>query len=581
MRTGIFEGRLLRLVVLAVVAALVGAACGSDGDGGGDDSDGGSDGTSGDGSGRRAGSSECEFDDPAHGGTIIYGLESDTGNPWTPANAQMAIAGHTVAKTVFDTLTLLDEDGEPVPNLATEWTHDEDFTEWTFTIREGVRFHDGTELDGEAVAENLRRHMASFLTGKLVRDFDSVSAQGQTVTVTLERPFAQLAKIFSTQIGYVASPAWLEEVSEDSSKASEPVGTGPFRFESYTPGNGNSFVAECNPDYWREGFPRVDEVELRVLEDSQSRSNALISGEIDAMHTANADEIARFRERGDEFRNLELDELHETTYVLLNHTPEVKPAPGADTVDNPLADETVRRALAMATDRATLIDARYAGILEAANGPFPPGYAGHLDDTGYPAFDLEEARRLISEWEAEHGDLEINYATTSDPFNRVTAELMQEMWEEAGATVSIDTVEQTQFIGIALSGNFQAFLWRNHGRPDAVFEDIWWSSETAIPPPGISLNFGRISDEVVDENLAVLRESDDPEARREAAEAITRRFGEGAFNLWLVWTLWSTVAKPGLEDLVTGYTAPDGTPILQRGQGFVGAHHLAQAHWGS
>ena len=570
MRTPMSHRIRTRLVVLVAVSAMVSAACSS---GGGDER------ARSGGSERRAGTSDCTFSDPADGGKVIFGVEADTGNPWTPANSNMAISGHMVAKAVYDTLTLLDVDGNAIPNLAASWEHNDDFTVWTFVIRDGVKFHDGTPLDGAAVMEHFERLRASLLTGSAFRDVAEVSADGQTVTVTMARPFSQLANVLSTQLGYIASPTWLAAVDDDPTKALEPVGTGAFKFKSYAAGNGNSFAAECNPDYWREGLPRLDEVEFRVLEDIQSRANALISGEIDAMHTSNADEIAKFRERTNQFQLNELTDLRESTYILLNNAATVT-LPGADSaIPNPLADVRVRRGLAFATDNDTLIKARGAGIVPEANGPFPPGAMGHLDDTGYPAFDLAEARKLIAEWEAENGDLKIAYATTSDPFNRVTAELLKAMWEDAGASVSIDTIEQGQFIILALTGQFQAFGWRNHGRPDPVFEDIWWSSETAIAAPGIALNFGRIADAEIDAALEVIRESDDPAARKAAAEAISRRFGSEAFNLWNSWGIWASVAKPGLEDLVTGATNADGTEILQRGQGFIGSHFMSQAHW--
>lgn len=560
-----------RLVAVVAVLTLLGAAC-SSGGGSGERARGAA-------PSRRAGTSDCAFADKADGGKIVYGIEADTGNPWTPANSQMAISGHMVAKAVYDTLTLLDENGEAVPNLFSAWTSNPEFTVWTFTVRDGVTFHDGTPLDGAAVADNLDRLVKSFLTGNAVRDLAEVVADGQTVTVTLKRPFSQLPKVFSTQLGYVASPKWLAEVDADPAAALRPVGTGPFVYKSYAAGNGNSFVGTCNPDYWRSGLPRLDEIEFRVLEDIQSRANALISGEIDAMHTSNADEIAKFRERSSEFPMTEVTNVRETVYTLLNNSPTVALVAGGDPVPNPVADVRVRRALAFATDNATLIKARGAGIVPQANGPFPPGTMGYLEDTGYPEFDLDEAKRLVAEWEAENGDLKIAYATTSDPFNRVTAELLKEMWENAGVSVSLDTVEQGQFIFLALGGNFQAFGWRNHGRPDPVLEDLWWSSETATPAPGIALNFGRINDPVIDENLAVIRESGDLAVRTAAAEAINRRFGEQAYNLWSSWTIWSVVTKPGVADITTGFEAPGGTSVLQNGQGLVGSHFVSQAHW--
>jgi ABC-type transport system substrate-binding protein len=546
-----------RILAFVVVLGLVAGACSSGGGG-----DGGSE------TPRGAG-------EPQYGGRVVYGLEADTTGGFAPAGCVCAVSGHQIMKAVYDTLTLVDSDGTVIPNLATSWSHNDDYTEWTFTLRDGVQFHDGTPLNGDAIIVNIGALKASFLTQTAVRDIDKVTADGQTFTLELARPVANLPVTLATQLGYVASPKWLAEAAKDTTLLNQPVGTGPFVYASYTPGNGNSFVAKRNANYWRDGLPFLDEVEFRVLEDIQSRSNALRTGEIDAMHTSNADEIAKFRKSRDSLVLQEITNNQETAYVLLHvGSPTVEIA-GA-TFENALTDVRVRRALAFATDNQTLIESRGAGIVPEANGPFPPGTTGYLEDTGYPKFDLDEAKRLVAEWEAENGPLTMKYATTNDPFNRLTAELLQRMWKNAGIDVTIDTIEQSQFIIKALTGEFQAFGWRNHGRVDPILEDIWWTSETAVAPPGLSLNFGRIGDEEIDAGLAVIRESDDPAARKAAAEAINRRFGEQAYNLWTSWVLWAVVSNPKMHDLLE-YEAPDGVEV-PTGLG-IGASHFLTYAW--
>ena len=82
-------------------------------------------------------------------------------------------------------------------------------------------------------------------------------------------------------------------------------------------------------------------------------------------------------------------------------------------------------------------------LFDVANGPFPPGSIGYLDDTGYPTYDPEGAKQIVDEWEQENGPLRISYKTTSDEFNLISGELFAQLWEEAGNEVTIDTIDQT------------------------------------------------------------------------------------------------------------------------------------------
>jgi len=207
-----------------------------------------------------------------------------------------------------------------------------------------------------------------------------------------------------------------------------------------------------------------------------------------------------------------------------------------DGTANPMADVRIRRALAHATNAEVLSEARGGGIYPPANGPFPPGRAGYLEDNGFPEYSVEEAQAILEEVEAETGQpVSIALKTTTDPFNLTTAEVLQEMWQEAGFEVTLDQIPQGEFISAALAGDFQAFTWRNHAgsNPDSQF--VWWSSTTT---QGIALNFGRIIDEEVDRLLEEIRTATDPEEQTAAAEDLSRRFAEQVYNVWFQWQFW-------------------------------------------
>ena len=134
---------------------------------------------------------------PTPGGKLVYGIEADTGSPWEPSKALFAISGHTVIRSIYDSLTIATVDGTVVPYLAESVTPNADFTVWTIKARSGITFHDGTPFDGAAIVDNLTRHFKSFLTAKVLTDV-ATNADGtpqivvtdpMTVQVTMKRPW--------------------------------------------------------------------------------------------------------------------------------------------------------------------------------------------------------------------------------------------------------------------------------------------------------------------------------------------------------------------------------------------------------
>jgi peptide/nickel transport system substrate-binding protein len=199
-------------------------------------------------------------------------------------------------------------------------------------------------------------------------------------------------------------------------------------------------------------------------------------------------------------------------------------------------------------------------VAELANGPFPPGSIGYLEDTGYPTYDPEEAARIIEEYEAENEPIQIDFSTTTDPEGLETNQVIQGYWEAAGVEANLNQVEQGQYILDAAFGEFEVFAWRNHGGFDPDQQNVWWHSDSSAPKGQIALNFGRFKDEEIDAALETIRSSSDEAEIQEAAETINRRFGEQVYNIWATWTVWAWGygnEVHGLRDA----TLPDGTPV--------------------
>jgi peptide/nickel transport system substrate-binding protein len=505
------RSRWFRRAAGVLALGLLAAACG----GGGDDSDGGT------------GATE-DAGTVTPGGKVVYGLEAETTDGWCLPEAQLAISGIMVATTIYDTLTRPNAQGEIEPWLAESVEPNEDSTVWTIKIREGVKFHDGTDLTAEVVKNNLDAYRGQYPTRRpllfvfVLEPIQSVDViDPTTVQVTMKQPWVSFdAQLYgSGRVGMMAQA----QLDDTQTCAENLIGTGPFKLVDWVPNQ--KFEAEKNEDYWAtdaEGnqLPYLDSIEFRPIVEIEQRLNALQSGEITAMHNSDAETVADLRDRAEagEVNAYESEEFGEVSYVMLN---ESKP---------PFDNIKAREALARAADFDEVNAILNAGITTQATGPFAPGNIGNLDDTGFPTYDLDEAKRLVEEYESETGQqLSFTYTTTNAQATLDQAQLLKEQAEAAGMSVEIITVDQSTQIDSAISGDFEAIGWRNHpgGDPDQQYN--WWKS-------GSPVNFGRFNDPEIDRLLDQGRTSLDN--REQVYEDLNRRFGEEVHNVWLWYTPW-------------------------------------------
>ena len=312
----------------------------------------------------------------------------------------------------------------------------------------------------------------------------------------------------------------------------EPVGTGPFVFESYESGENGHFHATRFEDYWRgdgaelgtgEGLPYLDAVEVRFMPDANAapRPWPPVTSTSSRRPTAwRSSTSARTTTTVTELTNpYEI----ETDYLLINNQAEVGGAP------NPFADIRVAGP-GHATNTEALQATRAGGVFPIANGPFPTGRIGYLEDTGIrpttsraaepPSWTRSRprpARRCSA------------LKTTTDPFNLTTAELLKEMWEEAGFVVSPSTRSPGRVHRPGPRRQLPGVRGATTPASDPDSQFVWWSSTTT---PGIALNFGRIIDDEVDRLLGEIRTSTDEAERLAAAEDLNRDFAEQVFNVW-------------------------------------------------
>ena len=570
------------LVLLAATAAAFGLLAGACGGGSSDNNSGGTTTPSGsvapdtaatggsEAPTSEAGSTTVPAAQATPGGKVIMGIEADTSSPWMPAEMVCALSCHQIIKSVYDPMLVPNQDGGWSPYLLESLTPNADYTVWTMKARPGITFHDGTPLDGAALADNVTRFQKGILTGAYFSNVESATvnpADPLAVDVKMKTPWVTFPEVLLIgQIDYIASPTWMAAADKDETLKSKPVGTGPFIYEDYKPNE--FFKAKKNPNYWNKPYPYLDEIEFRPIPDALNRRDALKSGAVDIIHTDNGQVITEFRDNKD-FPQEEISNNAEVGYTLL-HVTQVLP----DGTKSPLQDQRVRCALANAWDQPTISQTIEQGVFPIADGPFAPGTPGYLKDTGFPQKqDMEKAKALIADYKKENpGPLNLSLATTQDETNLTIAQFQKQWWEEAGVdNVTLDQIDQANYIVTALLGNFQVFQWRNHSGFDLDNQYIWWHSSSAVPVGQLALNFGRIKDPQIDALLDKNRAETDPAKKQGYAEEVNKIFAEQCYNLWGSWDIWGIAHKPTVHG-VENFTLPDGK-TSQFGQGIAGTFY--------
>lgn len=514
------------------------------------------------------------------GGTLKVSGEAEVSNAWLPSAMQCDSYCYQRAFTFFDPIMALGTDGKIHPILAESMTPNADFTQWTIKVRSGINFTDGTPLNADAMIRNIQETGNGLLVSAAIKDLARIPdpADATKQILKIEKADDMTFTIFTgeggdpakpiswkgfpayltQQLGLVASPTWLDAVKADKTKASMPVGTGPFIVESFAPRD--KLVVKRNPNYWmkdKDGkqLPYLDSIEFRVIEDSEVAAPALESGDIDIFATSQASVIRDFVDKGTKFTTIVQEKYGETNFILLD---QAKP---------PMDDQRVRCALSKAIDRSEIIESIYGDFLEPATGVFSPGREGYLADNGFSADqDMDGAKKLIAEYEADKGPVSVKLGTTATTANAQLRELLKGYWDELGVTTEEVQVPQDSFITDALFGKeqFQMYVWRQYAGTGVDPLNFWWNSRGYAPDGELSLNFPRMQDPKVDELLRTIRTTTSDADRIAASEELNRHFAEQCYFIPTSYTKWGIPMKTTVKGYGTA-TAPDGTTLLDGG----------------
>jgi peptide/nickel transport system substrate-binding protein len=476
---------------------------------------------------------------PARGGSVTFGLEAETTGGFCLPFATLAASGNQVVSAIYDPLIALNRKGEYVPYLAKAVTPNDDFTQWTVTLRPDVQFHDGTPFDADAMKLNLDTYRglnSAYPPGLgtfVLEDIASVDVAGPlSVVVTTARPWIAFAAYLAIPM---VAPA---QLADPDSCATNMIGTGPFSLGEWRPNE--SLTVERNPEYWRKGYPYLDEIVFRPMTEDQVRLNSLTSGDLSLMTTSLSPTIVDLQEQADD-GSIDLivsEKGAETAHLMLNTS---KP---------PFDDVVARRAVAAAADPRQINEIRNRGLNTIATGPFPPDHPAYVANPT-PRHDLKLAKRLAERYEAERGEpIAFSFLTNPDPEQLAIATLIKEQQAQAGIEVTISTADQSRVIEEALAGNFQSVGWRAYPGGDADTGYVWWHS-------GSPVNFGRIDDPEIDRLLDTARSEPDPTVRTELYRDLNRRFADQVYDLWSWYSLWAVASQTDVRG-IAGPPLPDG-----------------------
>lgn len=390
-----------------------------------------------------------EGDESVDGRMLIAAIagEPDQLDPHTTS----AYFSFEVLENVYDTLVEPDENLEMVPSLATEWEVSDDQLTWTFHLREGVTFQDGSPFTADDVAYSYNRIIDEELSPSWrFAAVDSVTAvDDTTVEITVTQPTPNLLALIG---GYKGLAIVQQENVESGDITRSPVGTGPFSVAEWT--SGDHITLEANPDYW-SGAPEIAGVEFRFISEGNTALTALRGGEIDWTDSIPVQQVESLT--GDDAIELAVNPSNDYWYLALNEA------------QAPWDDVRARQAVAYAIDRDAIIQATTFGTGVANQLAIPEQSIWYTEFDEY-SLDPDRAQELFDEVGYTGGTLEF-LATSDYPETVTAAQIIADNLAPYGIEVQINTVDFATWLDEQGAGNFGIYMlsWIGNLDPDEFY----------------------------------------------------------------------------------------------------------------
>ena len=394
-------------------------------------------------------------------GYLVAALNADI----QTADVQKTSKDYEVPFNIFDRLVDVevgtDGNSKIVPSLAESWDISDDGLEYTFHLRQGVKFHNGNDFTAEDVAYTFHR-MLTVEGGVNTEFIDQIKGADEllagetdtlegvevvddyTIKVTLKEPFAGfLASISSPGVSIYDSEATEAAGDQFGMDPAVTVGTGPFEFSSWS--FNNQLVLTRNEDYWK-GASGLPGVVIKIIPDTETQSMMFESGELDILDLDYAaDSVDRFTETYPD--QIVQGPRVGIVYFTMNFNKE------------PFQDVRVRKAVQMSIDRQAILDALYGGRGQVEQGIFPHGLIGFNPDQEEIKYDPEAAKALLAEASYADGfDMEIAADSSASDTMTMALEIVSDQLAEVGIRAEIKNYDESTWLETRKSGELGSFM---------------------------------------------------------------------------------------------------------------------------
>lgn len=329
---------------------------------------------------------------------------------------------------IFSGLVDVDGKGGVKPDLAESWTKSDDLKTWTFKLRPGVKFHDGRELEAEDVKATIVRVMDK-ATGSTARvNFDIVESidtpDKGTIVFKLKIPYSGFAELFGDRQVRIVPRDKIDTL------ATAPIGTGPFMFKSFRPGDRVELVK--NPNYYIKGEPKLDAVTFRIMPESAAQVAALETGELDLVWSLPLESLEQFKKNKD----VVIDSVATSTWdgLIMN------------SAHKPFDDPRVRKAVLLALDKQALVEFALYGQGTPTHTMIPPSHPYYNKDLPIGQPNIEQAKKLLAEAGFPNGFETTLYLPNGRPTRERLGVAAKEFLQQIGITVDLQRVPWDKFV---------------------------------------------------------------------------------------------------------------------------------------
>ena len=460
-----------------------------------------------------------------HGGTMTFALGD------SPRNLSYWQSYDTITNNltvqIWDSLLEYSEpDMELQPALAEDWTA-EDQTTFVYNLRQGVTFHDGSEMTADDVIASAQLTLRDEAQSPLAWMFSSVDTfekiDEYTVQVNLSEPDAAFQFVPATTAWSVAPQAQIEEMGTDL--AQEPVGAGPFQLEEFQ--SGNYIELSRHDDYWDGELPYLDGARFEIVPNGTARITGMQNGDYGGTNDIPIDQLSVL----DSLDNVDLYSVtsFQTSFVVFNSTKE------------PFGDVDVRRALSYAIDTESITESTVGQYGSPATSMLPENLIGHvepgdLEYDGFP-YDPDTARSMLDDAGYTGSPrFETTLLTPQDTVRQKPALAIQSDLAEINVDVTLREVSTSEYIesfwGETDMSNrepMQMGLWASDfPSPDAILTPLFQSDQL---PPGN--NWFAYENEEVDQLIQQFKTTLDTEERAQYARQANQQIVDDAPGVWI------------------------------------------------